>query len=459
MRRLGILVILWAVLAPPGRAQEQKVYLPFDGAEFFSHILFSKGLKEVASFEQAVQDPSDTLILLFGNAKAPRVNDFVTREMAAFLRAGGNLLVATDRPTSLPALNVSLIGYPLKSPSKYHGHDDCPFLPYENGGADLTDARAHPLFQLLSNGIATNCPCKALLHPGSPCQELLNFQPGRISTRRYMVGSGKDAPPDGRVLVIAGHGMFMNGMMLQQDNDNFAFSVNAVSWLRERGDGKKRAKALFVVDGRIISNFDMNLTPPPPQLPMPTVAMLNRLVRGLEDEDFLHRVFVSLLGDRFKYVVPLLLTVGTALLLLYGGKKFLEGRHVRDTAVPSLVGAAELAPGGDHGRQRLLPQKHVWGAAQRLVRQWFQSELGVAPERWSAGIAASFRAPGSFLSSGALLGHAEQALKIAAAAEPMSVDLVPLIRSLPALSTALAEGRLTLLLEGKELRKTPEPAT
>ena len=53
------------------------------------------------------------------------------------------------------------------------------------------------------------------------------------------------------VLVVAGHGMFMNGMMVQSDNDNFDFANNAVRWLRESSTGIRRGGAFFVVDSEV----------------------------------------------------------------------------------------------------------------------------------------------------------------------------------------------------------------
>ena len=44
-------------------------------------------------------------------------------------------------------------------------------------------------------------------------------------------GSPSQAPPGERMLIIANQGVFMNGMMVQEDNDNFQFAWNAVGRL------------------------------------------------------------------------------------------------------------------------------------------------------------------------------------------------------------------------------------
>ena len=74
--------------------------------------------------------------------------------------------------------------------------------------------------------------------------------------------------------------MFFNGMMAPDNNDNFEFAVHAARWLLEGTDGKTHSKALFIVDGRIVTTF----APPPQPIPMPPLSILNRLLRGWEEE-------------------------------------------------------------------------------------------------------------------------------------------------------------------------------
>ena len=81
-------------------------------------------------------------------------------------------------------------------------------------------------------------------------------------------------------MVIAGHGLFTNGMLLQADNDNFEFAVTCLRWLGDGPDGPRR-QALFIVDGEVIQTFDGSLKPPlppllppvPPAPPLPAMAM------------------------------------------------------------------------------------------------------------------------------------------------------------------------------------------
>ena len=123
--------------------------------------------------------------------------------------------------------------------------------------------------------------------------------------------------------------------------------------MREGRNGTKRTHALFVVDAQIITQFDRDLSPPMPPIPMPTVEMINRLLRGLEDEGFFHWAMQQALGDRFRYAAPFLIGIATCLGLLYGAKKFMDGRMMNDTAAPRMVGpAVNMTPEDPRVRQR-----------------------------------------------------------------------------------------------------------
>src|SRR5205085_11426993 len=50
----------------------------------------------------------------------------------------------------------------------------------------------------------------------------------------FIVGTGSESGPRERVILIPGHGMFMNGLMVQTDNDNWEFSQNCIRWLNSQ---------------------------------------------------------------------------------------------------------------------------------------------------------------------------------------------------------------------------------
>src|SRR5262249_11739726 len=119
------------------------------------------------------------------------------------------------------------------------------------------DAVAHPIFLGLTRGMATNRPGCLLPHPRTELQELWNFPTESLGNGRNLsemrggrfVGApfimGGQSQTGGRVLIIAGRGQFINGMMAQKDNDNILFGNNCLHWLTEGG---KRKQVLFLVD-------------------------------------------------------------------------------------------------------------------------------------------------------------------------------------------------------------------
>jgi hypothetical protein len=360
--------------------------------------------------------------------------------------------------------------------SAYRGKVRCPWIPSASGGD-------HPIFESLHRGIATNRPSYAFVRkmkpggpipfPPAPVTRLLDFprdvmrEDGEIPRALgYIVGSPKEAPPRGRMLFIAGQGMFMNGMMLQLDektgefdNDNFDFAVNAVRWLREAPDGKKRSRALLMVDGAIITNFNMDLSPrassKPPQIPIPPVKAVNRLIRGMEEERLFHRILNGLLGDYLDRVIAILIALGTFVLLLYGAKKFLEARYARETAVPIMVGEATPLPATPpRSRQRRLAlhrQKDASSPARMLVHAWLRAEFGVEPGQWSVATRVELQANGFLLTRWTLQRQTDLVVTLArSAAGPLTRhDFAALVMALPELSRAVQEGRLTLQVDGK----------
>src|SRR5262249_30110277 len=80
----------------------------------------------------------------------------------------------------------------------------------------------------------------------------------------------------GRILVLADHSLFINGMMLQEDNGNFQFAYNCLKWLREGPEGK-RDRVLFADEGKVVTDFTVPLRTLPAG-PISPVDMANRLI-------------------------------------------------------------------------------------------------------------------------------------------------------------------------------------
>src|SRR5678815_3551320 len=145
----------------------------------------------------------------------------------------------------------------------------------------------------------------------------------------------------------------------------------------------------------------MKLTPRPPPLPIPTVQMLNRLIRGLEDERFIQRVTASLLGRQAGRFVALVIGVASLLVLLYGTKKLMAARSHLDTTAPSIVGvppAANPAAPIEERSQAKLRKGNYAEEGRQLALEWLRAELGLTPEGWRAHVNAVFEAKGYFWS-------------------------------------------------------------
>ncbi|HZZ79068.1 MAG TPA: hypothetical protein VFE62_11145 [Gemmataceae bacterium] len=474
MQRMLAVALAVLALAGPVESQEPRT-IPFEGAEVFCHILFHQGLQPIQSTDDLGDDPSDTLLIAIGTP--PRKQDFrAAGGLGRFCSKGGNLLVASDRAFIEYDTRITIDGRRLVQPvgSTYRSAPECPWIPSTAGGD-------HPLFTSLRKGIATNRPSYLIILKMGPPPPPFSIAPLlRFSddTRRddvpggaggmgmgkggwvYMLGSPKDAPPRGRILFIGGHGMFMNGMMLQGDNDNFDFGENAIRWLREGPDGKLRSKALLILNGNVVKDFNMNLSPPAatpkPQVPVPPGEAINRLLRGMEEEGMFHKMLRGLLRDNLHRTIGVILAFVTFGLLLYGAKKFMDGRYAREATVPLMAGTVATPVSAlSRGQQRNLAlhrQADASSPAVQMVAAWLRAEFGVVA---SAGAAVTLQASGFFLFRWRLQRRADWVFALARAPGTTTVtrhQFASLVAILPELSAAVASGRLTLLVDGKIVR-------
>jgi len=154
-----------------------------------------------------------------------------------------------------------------------------------------------------------------------------------------MVGSGKDAPHRAAHCTSPGMACFMNAMMAQTDNDNFAFANNAIRWLGEGPpDGKPHTRALFIRRWRGHQGLrhEANRT----VAGRSDTAGCRRSIAdsGLGEGALLSEDPGGRAGPSMGRFIAVVLGIVTFLVLLYGAKKFLEGRSHLETAVPALLG-------------------------------------------------------------------------------------------------------------------------
>lgn len=482
MKRSACVLVLLIVASAVGaqEAAPPKRTIHFDGMEVFCHVLHHARLRPITDPESEL-NPETTVVILFGNLRRVRLGErgvqprSLGRRLSQFQQRGGNVLVASDYPDhgALRPWGVRIAGTTIFAPPvrelSYRGLPECPLI--RQGLAPH-----HPLLLGLTRGLATNCPTSLGIQGDSPLTALAslpvpktdlggalrNFGLGeelqagarlidRASEPIYLAAHAADAKPTGRVAVIAGHQLFMNGMMLQPDNDNFAFAVNTVRWLREGPGGRSRRQALFVVDGQVVTEFDVKLTPPPPPIPLPPAEFIdrlpdpiNRLLLGLERERFFSRLLES--EPRvLRRLVQLALLLGTFAFVLYGAKKLIAARRRQDLEVPLLVGpyAATPAQRGNivDRHDEAIRRNQLGSAAQALARAWLRDHApaGDGP----VDVAAS----GSVWQRWRLRRQAGRVLALARGTPPARVtvaQLVTLSHALAALSRAVQDGRLAL---------------
>ncbi len=181
---------------------------------------------------------------------------------------------------------------------------------------------------------------------------------------------------DGRYLGLADHSVFLNVMVLteQNPNGNLEFTDACINWLRGP-EGKNRC--LFVEDGAIKTTFDLPL-PEIDLLPFVLQSLLvlekhgDQLVREMEQQDSFNHTTQSLFGRRA--VVRFVLIALTSFLMFVGFTRLMRARTAPDPArtlvTPEI---AALIPRGNALQQRfegLLELENIYGAAREMVREY-----------------------------------------------------------------------------------------
>ena len=407
------LFLLTAAPVPAQGPQKQPPSPAFlEGTEAFRRIIFdagkdlsNDGFQPLRTFSD-LNDPKHTLLIVFGDAR--RLTE-VPDGLENFVRRGGGLFLATDRPL-LPRDVESAVGRMTgfvvsgdsmacgDGDSCYRGLGFCPFLrPERDAAKDLFRNLVLPGADL--SRVATNAPsCLSLA--GDAKLPLLACLPGRsgpegtgteIDDLPFAVG-GDVGRQGGRVLLLADHSIFINEMLMQQDNGNVEFSYNCLKWMVSRPDGP-RTKVLFVEDGKINSKFDVPLKEVPSELfdrildflanRLETIARhsterVEERVRSFDEREWFYDHHVSPQG-----VLQILVVVLAVLVVLYGCWKVgWKARYRSDLQGPLLATTLHrLAPAGTVAEQRrlaLVRGDNLWEPARDLARQCL-AQTGAKP--------------------------------------------------------------------------------
>ncbi|HEV3084253.1 MAG TPA: hypothetical protein VGY66_31110, partial [Gemmataceae bacterium] len=119
--------------------------------------------------------------------------------------------------------------------------------------------------------LATNLPSYLELRKRSPLEPLAYLPRGTVADDReaklpedrLLFAAGGTLPrTQGRAIFLADHSIFINCMLLQQEDDNAVFANRCLEWLvhAERG-APERDRILYLEDGVPVTNLNVSLQP------------------------------------------------------------------------------------------------------------------------------------------------------------------------------------------------------
>lgn len=304
---LTVCLVVGLIAAAVGRGQDPApaaARIAYDGTHLFRFILKTQQMQPLPSEDELWRHPETSILIVLG-----RPAPLLGFDIEHFIARKGAILLATDHELDVRGIHV--VGDRVEAANlaeTYKGLPYCPLITHVRGAAELFGDKGK------RQGIATNLP--GYLKP-SPAFEEIAWFPN--SSR--LTADGTEIPhatfamrrseKNVRLLVLSDHSVFINRMMMQQDNDNFLFALNCVRWLWER----KRNHVLFYEDGNVVQSFDIEVRELPPDIPDP-VAVVNSLLTKWEREN-LHN---ELLLERFRspaQLLSILALLATAALAVY----------------------------------------------------------------------------------------------------------------------------------------------
>jgi hypothetical protein len=369
---LLLVLMLW-YLPAEAQSQEDTPLSFWYGTSFFSQLLQSKQLQTIPVTELQRHPERETVIVVFGNL---RLLDSVRQEIGDFRQffdKGGAVLIATDsRLSQLPEFGSAQIGGQVSQVAPAAGFlqkPDCPLITrFEEG---------HPLFKGVTQ-IATIRPSAIAFRPDDVggLRPLASFPPlvaGQFhgNAIAYILGAGGRGAADGRFLLMAGHGCFLNILILRDEVDNRAFAVNCVNWLTESGN---RNYCLFLDEGVARMKLDA-----PAQSPLPRIDNWNRLLDIMQ----MANLFNELILQRFpKDVLLHWLALGLSVLILLRVLYLIfAGRYVREVGLPLTSRTLEVTtsnrPLMEQRYDLLTRTANLTEIAGSVVQHWFE-ERGLA---------------------------------------------------------------------------------
>jgi hypothetical protein len=311
-----------------------------------------------------------------------------------------------ERVSGEPILNVSAEYWKNHRAVRFLGFRDCMRVESYFGST-------HPLFERCTHGIVTNRASflrgidgpaaeNRCCLPPYPVRDEVSWQWGVRWCRFEMEPAfaawfeSHESPglrrsnPSGRVLFVSGHGLFMNGTIVQPNSDNRQFAINALNWLSE---GRRRY-ALFFEENQAVTHFDVPLMP----LPIPQVRVIDYALRDMEERNVFNNAILEAIPKRI--LLGYLAGAALVVLLVLGLRRLIKAGYQQDANVPLVEARIALAVRNYLPpllmRQKVLAAANDFLEPARIVARTALEEAAgeldpSGPPRMRAGTAAAAR--------------------------------------------------------------------
>jgi len=309
---------VFAVLTASAAVSAQQNQLPADGSEYFRFFFHRHSVSPLTRFEDAVANPADSIIVCTGDVGwINRLNR--GRDLAQYVRNGGAVLIATEGPCETPFANsweqqfgVSISGRPLtaKADDLYEAADGQVFVvPVRRPAFDFAADSPFEMFKGVRaagpDAVTTNTPTELAFRQINPLQltptQLATYPASAkgmfdnlaVAQRNNTFAASFQAPNGrGRLLVVADHGVFVNGQIrltvdqatgdITYPTANKRFADQVIDWLQ--GPDRSRTACLFMENGEPKSPFAVKADATPDMMPpIPPIApdvLINLLLRS-----------------------------------------------------------------------------------------------------------------------------------------------------------------------------------
>jgi hypothetical protein len=283
------------------------------------------------SFEEL--DPNGSVLMILGNTAILDSPD-VSARFRNFVQQGGSVFIATEHDTAKAvqrALGIRVVGgepwvRTQDAEDAYRGRLDCPLIREFNtsysifqGVGKIATNQAGRVEATKESGAISVAP-----FPASCRREGDKAIPSfAMLAERPLLRSGEG--PSQRIIVLSDHSVFINGMILQKDNNNITFAMNCIRWVCEPEDGAVlRTKVLLVHDGLIEPSFDVQVKQVPSTLPsdLPTdlpahpVDLINGILAKWEDENIHNEIILG--GSSWRQILSGAAIALSIVLIIYG---------------------------------------------------------------------------------------------------------------------------------------------